>query len=266
LLGVTTIWPFSEKAFLDREEEEWQIEAWSWMLCRFGGLTELGRVRLATPAPGFFPPTDATGHARAEQIFASVKALAGMSDWPCRLVAQPDAPELRVGDVAALKILDGKRPLVTFGLEGNEIVITYEPAAIREPITLIATFAHELAHYRIRSLGDRPPGGDELEEFATDLVTVYMGFGIFGANSAFSFRQFRDVMSQGWSSSRSGYLSQRAWVFAMAVFFALRSQSPMEAIPYLKPHLATDLVKASRYLGRHPTLLEALRREFPSPV
>src|SRR5271165_984558 len=104
------------------------------MLGRFGGTTELGRVTLATPTPEFFPPTDATGHARAEHIFASVKALAGMSDRPCRLVAQPNAPELRVGDVAALKILNGKRPLGTFGLEGNEIAITYEPAAIREPM------------------------------------------------------------------------------------------------------------------------------------
>jgi hypothetical protein len=125
---------------------------------------------------------------------------------------------------------------------------------------LVATLAHELAHYRLAGVPTEPPGGADALEFATDLTTVYLGFGLFGANSAFNFRQYQDVMSQGWEAARQGYLSEREWVFALAVYLELRQQSSTEAKSFLKPHLYSDLRKAQRYFERNPHVLAVIRR------
>jgi hypothetical protein len=48
---------------------------------------------------------------------------------------------------------------------------------------------------------------------------------------------------RGW---RKGYLPERAWIFALAVFLHLRKQSPEDARLHLKPYLIADLGKALR--------------------
>ena len=58
-------------------------------------------------------------------------------------------------------------------------------------------------------------------ERATDLVVAVMGFGLFGANCAFSFRRLQDLLSHSWKSSRLGCLEERQSVFAVAVLFEL---------------------------------------------
>jgi len=243
-------WPFAGRAFLDPDDEAWQIESWRWFLDRFGGVHDIMQSKLVLPTREFFPPTDQAGHGRAEHIFQHVKRLARMPDWPCQLIEQPRRAELRVADLGALKPVRSQ-PAGTFGFVGNEAVISYEPSAIDNPGQLIATLAHELAHYRLANLRENAPGGEELHEFTTDLMTVYLGFGVFGASAAFNFSQYQDTMSQGWQWSRHGYLSQRAWLFALAIFLALTGKPFEQLRSYLKPHLMTDLSKAVGYVGRN---------------
>lgn len=247
------------KAYLDPEVEAWQVDTWAWLLERLGGLDDLRGHALVTPTREFFPPSEATGHARAEHVFASVVQWAGLTDWPCRLEAQPERPQARVSEFMTLTPVEGHAPAGTFGLDGNEVLITYDPGAVSDPHALVATLAHELAHYLLTSLPDLPPGGKDAEEFATDLATVYLGFGLFGANCAFRYQQHQDFMSQGWSWSRQGYLSEREWAFALAVFFRLRDEDVEAAKPWLKAHLFGELKKASASLDRRPELLGRLK-------
>lgn len=250
-------WPFGARSFLDRDDEDWQFETWRWLLQQGGGIDGLRGRPLVLPTREFFPPTEATGHARAEYLFALVKQLAGMDEWRCRLVAQPRRPDLRVGAVTAMQAVAGA-PAGTFGADGNQVVITYDPAGIDRPMALIATLIHELAHYWLATLPDLPPGGEENVEFATDLATVYLGFGVFGANSAFNFQQHQDVLSQGWSWSRQGYLTEREWALALAVFLRLGEHPREAAMPHLKSSLADDLTAALRYLDRNSRLIAEL--------
>ncbi len=182
-----------------------------------------------------------------------------MTDWPCKLIAQPVRPEARVSEFVFLSPLDKGLPLGTFGVADNEIAITYDPGNLNDSVTLVATFAHELAHYRLAPLLEDLPGGEEMHEFATDLMTVYMGFGLFGANRAFNFAQHQSFMGQGWGWSRQGYLTERAWAFALAVFLQLRAESANDVRPFLKAHLYADLRKAKRYLESRPGRVAELR-------
>ncbi len=79
-----------------------------------------------------------------------------------------------------------------------------------------STLAHELSHYLLATVHAPIPGGNDLNELATEFTVAYCGFGVFGANAAFTFEQHQDNFGQGWSSSRSGYFSERTWAFTIA--------------------------------------------------
>lgn len=253
------MWPFKQRSFLDSEDEAWLLETWAWFLANFGGLERLRNSPLVDATREYFPPTDATGHERAEHVFACVKKHAGMSEWRCMLAPQAERIERRVGEFAILKIEKGDLPAGTFSVAKGEATITYDPAAIATPARLVATLAHELAHYLLHSVPGTPPGGEDMEEFATDLMTVYLGFGLFSANQAFNFRQFGDAFAQGWQTSGLGYLRERDWAFALALFCALRDEPVRVLKGRLKPHLYSDASAAARYLEKNRHLLDALR-------
>ena len=250
---------FARRRFLEPEMESWQLDAWKSLLTHFGGVERLERSPLVVATRAFFPPTEATGHERARHVFNCVKTQAGMTDWPCNLLAQPGGPEAQVGEFAILRFTEGKTPLGTFAVDDDVPTITYDPASIDSPAVLVATLIHELAHYRLLPVRHRVPGGEEMHEFATDLMTAFLGFGLFGANQAFTFSQHGDSISKGWQWSRKGYLRERDWAFALAVFLDLRGQSPETLKGLLKPHLYADLKTAARYLVRNPSLLEEHR-------
>ena len=63
--------------------------------------------------------------------------------------------------------------------------------------SLITTLAHEICHPILLNIPTEPPGGGDMEEFATDLAMIFFGFGIFGGNSSFQFRQFNNFETQG---------------------------------------------------------------------
>ncbi len=70
---------------------------------------------------------------------------------------------------------------------------------------MVATFAHELAHFLLATSPEPLPVPDEEVEFLTDLTAVFLGFGLFLCNTRFRYEQFSDGVSAGWSMKRQGY-------------------------------------------------------------
>lgn len=250
------MWPFATRSPLQRDDEEWQLETWRWLLEVLGGIPDLKLRPFVVPTKDFFPPTEAQGHDRALHVFDRVRDLMDMGDWHCRLVPQPEAPDAKVSEVAFLKFDDnGRSPAGTYGREGNEAVITYDPKLVDDPVSLVATFAHELSH-DLLSTRPEPPGGWDNHEFCTDLCVAYSGFGLFGAATAF--RYYSGATS--WGYQKSGYLSQAEWTFALAVFFALRGQSMEDGQAWLPSHLMNGVRRSMKYLSSKPELLSPMRK------
>ncbi|AHE55877.1 hypothetical protein [Sphingomonas sanxanigenens] len=249
---------FGPKRPIDGDAFEWMLATIKWLLRTYDGVAGLHETRLVLPTTDFFPTSAATGHALAEEIFDRVRSAAGMLEWRCRLMPGDPSRPMQVARGFALKH-ESFAPAGTFiradDRDGMLAIIRYNPNQLATPPTLVATFAHELAHYLLSAARDYPPGGRDLKELATDLTAVFLGFGIFMANGAKSFRAFQSFDESGWESSRQGYLSEAALVTALAIVERLSGRSPRDAAPWLKPHLASDLAKADAYLSRrHPDL------------
>lgn len=253
---------FGARSFLDADVEAWHLQTWQDLISRFAADVSLPETPLVRPTREFFPPTDATGHERALHVFDSIRRAMKIEDWPCELEAQsPRRGGQRVAEFVTLP--HDQSPNGTFRVEPDgRVVITYAPDLVDRPADLVATLAHELAHYLLAGHADL--AADETHELMTDLMVAYTGFGIFGANSAFNFSQYGDAFSQGWSSHRSGYLSPRSWAFALAVFASLHGDAG-DLDRWLKPEIASMFRSAVKYLARHPELMAPLHTAATSP-
>jgi hypothetical protein len=251
---------FKPRLPIDSDELEWQLATFKWLGVEFG---RLGEAPLVLPTPLWFPPSPRSGHGQVEDLFLAVKDAAGLADWPCELRAGAGERPIQVGTALLLRHEGATPPCGTFAVEGEDgaqtVVITYNPSLAGDTMAMIATFAHELAHYLMSTARSAPPGGWELHELHTDLAAVYLGFGLFLSNSARSFSQFQSAGEMGWSSRTQGYLSEGALVTATAIVESLAGRDPLDAAPFLKDYLRSDLRRAAKGLAKlHPDLAHSV--------
>jgi len=251
---------FGPKLPIDRDEFDWQLACFKWTIEEFEDLERHRTTPLITPTVDFFPDSRSTGHARAAELFDQVRMHVGLDQIHFRLEAGAANRPHRVQSGLGL-VHDDNAPLGTYRVEDRgggvyEPVISYNPSLLDSPAGLVGTFAHEFAHYIVDGARRLPPGGRDLHEHATDLTAVFIGFGVFLADGAKNFQAHQSFDEMGWSSSRSGYLSEAALVTGLAISERLAGRDPLVARQWLKPHLASDLKRATAYLAkRHPDIV-----------
>lgn len=246
---------FRQRPLLTDDEFFFLIDTYKWLLKHYGGDDFFIKTPLVLPTKEFFPNVE-TKKFTPEEVFKDVKRHAVMEEWTCKLVEQEKDPE-RLLSPGVLVQMDEPSPLGTFSVsEDNEVVITYNPEAGSDQ--LVATFAHELAHYLTSGCEEEPPGGWENWEFATDVAAVFLGFGIFMANTAFHFSQYSDGEYQGWQMSRNGYLTEAELSYALAIFLKLKNIDPEIAEPYLDKSVRKHLRRSLKELDTSESFKELL--------
>jgi len=257
------MWPFKRGPVVDADTAEWHAENFAWLVETFGGNDAFSEATLVLPRPGFFPSDGEVGHSRALRIFERVKHYCGMEEWPVGLV-EDDNPAAEAALLSPAALVHGRHAQGTFSIADGDVQISYTPALLADPQRLIATFAHELGHYLLATAPTRPPCSDDENEFLTDLTAVYLGFGVFVANTVFEFEAISDGTRQGWRMGRSGYLPERDVMFATALFIAVKGLDPEPACECLKPHLAKLLRSALRQLAVDQRWVAKIRTSIPA--
>jgi hypothetical protein len=134
----------------------------------------------------------------------------------------------------------------TFTIEDDGIHVRIDRTGLHDPMSLVGTMAHELAHARL--LGERRYLAEYYDnELLTDLTVVYLGLGIFLANSP---RHYRSIDGQ-WPNTqavRPEYMTPPMFGWAMAhVAWHNNEQWPAWA-RHLKIGPRGDLKQGLRYL------------------
>lgn len=257
--------PFRSKPLLSEEDEFFQIESYRWLLTHYGGVSFYDKAELVLPTEEYFPTVVSSPEEAARSTFAAVKKYAGLDDWPCTLVIQEDDPNLHVGETLTVQATE-LNPLGTFSVnEKRDVIITYNPKLASNPGQMVATFAHELAHYLTCTAPEPPPGGWENWEFATDIAATFLGFGIFQANSVFNIQQFSNVGTQGWKVSGGGYLTEAEHSFSLGIFLLLKGISPEGAYPHCDGNVKAFLKSALKELEDKPYIKELREVKYIEP-
>jgi hypothetical protein len=124
--------------------------------------------------------------------------------------------------------------------ETGKYDVFIEKTVLNDPENLVATLAHEFSH--IKLLGEKRI--DFNDEELTDLTPVIFGLGIFNANSAF--KEYKSNDSYGHNSI--GYLNQREWGYALALYAYYRKEENPDWIKYLTPNIKSDFKKSMAFI------------------
>jgi len=246
------------KPILDQDATHWLFDAFAWSLRNFDAQIFYRETILVTPTNQHFPGRESSAQGMANLIFQQVATYAGLQHWPCRLV---DANH-PVADAPARLMLDGplrgaKLPAATVD-DTRKLLIPYNVNQLAKPEAIIAQFAHILAHYLGQMADELPPGGEQFWPQATELLAVFMGFGIMIANTAYTFRGGCGSCYNP-LSERSAYLSQDEATYALAIFCVLKDIAANEVVPHLKKYLRPVFKTAYKEIKQRSDELQKLK-------
>lgn len=241
---------FGKRYFLNRDAEEWHLKTWSWLLEHSAKLSQLPvRSQFVLPTTEFFPKTNTEGDDRVIYVAEHVRRLAGMSDWGIE-VQLKDPPDHEIEVALDLRHEEG-HALGTFQVDsGGKAIMEVRRDLADDPHNLIATIAHEFGHYFNGGFSEPPPGGWEMVEPATDVTSIFLGFGLFALNSRYNEKLLTGDLGSYKAWSYSGYLSEPELLFDTAIFCRHFGYDPVLAEGYLKPPLMKSLLKAIQYLEK----------------
>ena len=122
-------------------------------------------------------------------------------------------------------------------------LISIERSQLKDPISLIATIAHELSHAILLGEGWL----EENDEYLTDLTAIYYGYGMFLGNSSFRFAQRNTISGSVWQMSAQGYLPVQVIAYAMAWLSVERNEELYYA-KFLSKSMKKYVEQAYKYL------------------
>lgn len=231
---------------LTDDERPWFQKKFNWLIDQFGRDWFEQRPTIV-PTEDFFPdPYDGSKQA-ARQMFDRVRDY---MDVPLHLVSLNFYSE-----ADGLDSMPGYRPNHQQGSSGDyqrgsrRDRIRIREEGLSDPVGVIATLAHELAHVHL--LGENRVWSDEKDhEPLTDLTTVFFGLGIFNANSVISDSTYSQTDMVGWSVSRQGYLTEKQFGYGLAMYAWAREELKASWFRHVRPTVRSYLKQNLAFMRR----------------
>ena len=251
------------KTCLDNESTLWLFDTFAWALRNLDAQVFYNETILVTPSNQHFPGTENSVHGMANLIFSQVKEHAGLSHWPTKLTSIAEGRPAASSKIEIKGALRGLKGIMPTGEYVHQLSIVYNPDQIRDPEVLIADYAHVLAHYLGSMAQEPPPGGVENWPHITEVVAVFMGFGLMMANSANTVKIRSCGSCSGPAVERSNALSQYDITYALAIFSCLKKIPASEVLVNLKKSLRPFYKKAAKEVMNNQGELNRIRQNSP---
>jgi len=249
---------FDKQPVIDPASSGWVFEAFGWALQNFDANLFYSDTVLVLPTEKYFPGTVNSVHGMAEIIFDHVKVYASISHWPTLVQDQRVCQLIESQQVQIQGALRGPAQVADESIEdSHRLVIPYNPQQINNPEGMIATYAHILSYHMGRMAKAPPPGGIDCWPQATELLAIFLGFGLMFANSAYNFRGGCSSCYNPYAQ-RDAYLSEAEATYALALFCQLKGIPNSRVTPHLKRHLRGIYRKSFKEISGEVQGLERL--------
>ena len=245
---------------LDEASIDWMFDTFAWALRNFGAEVFYNETILVTPSNEHFPGDESSAAGMADLIFEKVRIYAGMQHWPCRLVDGNTLEEILPVQFKIEGPIRGKAGEIQPSTdESHKLVIPYHLSQMNDPEVVIANFAHNLAHYLGTVAKEAPPGGEENWPHVTELLAVFMGFGVMMADSANTAKIRSCSSCSGPAIERENYLSEYDITYALAIFCNLKGITVSKAAKNLKSTLRPFFKRAMKDAKRRDVQIAELQ-------
>jgi len=210
------------KAPVSEDDRLWVDEGFE-RLSRLLGRRRMLEARVMRPTAEDFPDRFDGSEAALQLMFLRVAGCMGVDPDSVELQVFSESTESTLESIPFAACRSSSPGGVYVEPPDQKKLVAVHQRQLRDPVALVAVLAHELGHVILLGGGlvDREAEGMEP---LNDLLTVFLGFGIFNANAAFQFSQYTSTDSQGWSAQRLGYLPERVWGYALARFAIERGE------------------------------------------
>jgi hypothetical protein len=231
------------------EERVWVDEGFR-RLTRMLGAHRLIDAPIILPTDEFFPDRYDKDEPGLRVMFRRVCAHMQVDSGRVDLDIIPDSSEL-MAMLPEYRLASKDPAGLHFGeSRGERALIGIKQSLLQDPLCLIATLAHELAHVILLDDGHMSREVPDMEPM-TDLATVFLGFGIFTANAARRFVQHQDDRRQGWSMSHAGYLPEQVYGYALARFARERKETNPDWSGHLNTNVKTWFRQSAVWLEKN---------------
>ena len=220
-------------------EKSWIEDRMRWLSLDFS-LDRMIKAAVILPTPEFFPDRYDADRAGAKRLFRRVCGYMGVDPDPIRLVFFRNK---------RLEGVEGytKGAAGTYEDEGWRTTIRLDESTLPDPMVVVATLAHELGHVLLLGQG-RITADRKDHEPLTDLITVFLGMGLFTANSRVRAQTEQHAHGSSWSISRLGYLDERTVGYALSLFAWIRGEERPTWLRHLRLNPRTYCKQGLRYL------------------
>ena len=252
------------KPLIEQSSADWIFEAYEWAITHFDSQEFFSRSRLIQPTNEFFAGSVNSVHEKAETVYKHTLNYAGLVHWPFQLQA-PEQYQYKPSQQLSLNADDNSAVVarVSSGstlpviVSDEPLFMTYNPQQTLKPEDLSSSFAHIMAQYLVIQSQSFPPGGPDYFAEGTEVLAIFMGFGVMFANSAYTFRGGCGSCYNG-QSNRQATLSESEVLFSMALYCTLKQIPTAEATRYLKKHLKSGYKRALKQINSQTGKVEAL--------
>jgi len=240
------LWP---ELLITNESALWIIDCYRWALDNFDSDEFYQRTALIQPNNRFFPGDVSSVEEKAQNIFKHSLKYAGLEHWPIRLQHTNLQNQQRLEPFGLEKIQRNSQTLSEIINGPHTIDISYNRQLTLKPEDLASHFSHMFAMHLLKEAGQSPPGGIDYAVEASEVLAVFMGFGILFSNSAYTFRGGCGSCYNA-SANRQASLSESEILFALAVFCHLKKIDTKSAAQGLKKHLKSSFTIARRQVEK----------------
>ncbi|WP_019615767.1 hypothetical protein [Psychromonas ossibalaenae] len=253
---------FASKPLLNDDESQWIFSTFHWALIHFDKDEFFQRSRLIQPTDQFFKGQVDSHQALAQTVFECCVKYAGLQHWPLQL----QHPEQYTNQTAELMALDSIEGALKRNSQNNNltklvspqpIVLTYNRHQTGKPEDLAATFTSHFAQHLIVQSQQLPPGGANLLVESSEVLAVFMGFGVMMCNSAYTYRGGCGSCYNA-QANRSASLTEDKVVFAFALFCKLKNIPHKQAMKHLKKYLRSLYKQAAKQIDKEPEKVQYL--------
>ncbi|MBX2859235.1 MAG: hypothetical protein KTR17_11285, partial [Cellvibrionaceae bacterium] len=181
---------FSPK-LIDKYSADSLLAHFQWFLQNFDGEYFYRYTDLVYPTRASFPDQASKELDMAKSLCSRIMKYSGLSHLPIKLVPpqeliheMPPVLNIDVAKRGSLQFSQSRAAVSTH----QHLEISYSGAMMKKPMDLVATMSKHIAQHYLFQSQLIPPLGMESFDATSELLAVFMGFGIMIANSAYTFR------------------------------------------------------------------------------